>query len=398
MEITVDDLKRMLPEPDLSKPTDDYYLTLARYIDKLWGSMKVFPELTDAERKRCVLDLTGYYQDVVSDAGMWRAFVRMCRKLYGRPVPFYDEPDDYVDSELNLIDVQFIIWYSLESALGFNGLVSPYDSDLMRFARQVHKLFDFLYDDAPSAEDFQMLQELDLADKEQVRDIFRASGWLFWHSYLLRPVSKHAYEREVAEEDELTVEETLTAEDRLRTTFQQPTGPLALLVDEWLRLVVDDRLPRAEKLTPVPDHKYYKAMKHAVGDVIAFCRTYDELERFLSEDLRWGSNPEGHLPQLRDFSNFVLYADRRKGLIVAHDVAQYIRHASNACYDVREAADAAHTLVMEAGKCPVDLLRYLFENDLLPDAKYPAGADGKLLHDNWDFFARMYLRNFYRAD
>ena len=398
MEITLDDLKRRLPDPDDFKATDEYYLTLAKYIDKLWVSMKVFPEINEEIHKSVVVSLVSYYQDVIADAGLWRAFVMMCRKLYRRPVPFYEEPDDYIDYELNQIDVQFIVWYSLESQLGFNGLVSPYDPDLLRFSRQVYKLFDFLYDDAPEPENFKQLMELDLDDRNQVREIFKMSGWLFWNSYFLRPVSKYAYEPDISEDDELTIDETLTDERRLRITFERPTGPLALLVDEWLRLVVDDRLPRVEKLTPVPDHKYYKAMKHAVGDVIAFCRTYDELERFLSEDLRWGSNPEGHLPQLRDFSNFVLYADRRKGLIVAHDVAQYIRHASNACYDAREAADAAHTLVMEAGKCPVDLVRYLFENDLLPDAKYPAGADGKLLHDNWDFFARMYLRNFYRAD
>ena len=185
----------------------------------------------------------------------------MCRKLYHHPVPFYHADDNYIDFELNLIDVQFITWYSIESALGFDGLVSPYDADLLRFARKVEKLFRYLYDDVPMPENFGSLRELDLADREQVRDIFKASGWLFWNSYFLRPVSKYAYEPEISDDDELTIDETLTNEQRLRTTFEQPTGPLALYVNEWLQLMVDNKMPRQRKQDK-GIHKYYLSLIH----------------------------------------------------------------------------------------------------------------------------------------
>ena len=45
MEIRFVDLKRMLPNPDAGHPTDDYYLMLAQYVDKLWAGMKVLPEV-----------------------------------------------------------------------------------------------------------------------------------------------------------------------------------------------------------------------------------------------------------------------------------------------------------------------------------------------------------------
>ena len=35
----------MLPNPDAGHPTDDYYLMLAQYVDKLWAGMKVLPEV-----------------------------------------------------------------------------------------------------------------------------------------------------------------------------------------------------------------------------------------------------------------------------------------------------------------------------------------------------------------
>ncbi|UKI25312.1 MAG: DUF3843 family protein [Bacteroidales bacterium] len=371
MEIRIDDLKRMLPNPDAGHPTDDYYLMLAQYVDKLWAGMNVLPEVGEGLRKRVALDLVGYFQDVVADAGLWRSFVKMCRHLYGRPVPFYDEPDGYVDAELNQIDVQFIAWYSLESHLGFMGLVSPVDSDLLRLSHQVYRLFAYLYDDAPAASDFKPLQELDLDDREQVRDIFLTSGWLFWNSYFMRPVSKHHYEPEVDENEELSVEETLTDERRLHTTFEQPTGPLALLADEWLRLIVDDRIPATANPHRGGEHEYFTALCRATGgEPIAFCATYDDLERFLSERLGWGDEPGGHFPHLRGHNNFVIYADRHKGMIIAKDIAQYVNHPSNTAFDTT--ATDAHRLVMEQGVCPVDLLRYLFDNDMVPAARWPS--------------------------
>ena len=75
-EIAIDDLRRMLPESKTENPSDEYYLTLAQYIDKLLASMHVFPELDSSIRRRMVLDLTGYYQDIVSDAGL----LFLCRR------------------------------------------------------------------------------------------------------------------------------------------------------------------------------------------------------------------------------------------------------------------------------------------------------------------------------
>lgn len=400
MEITLDDIRKWQPESKIENSTDEYYLMLAQYVDKMWKSMGVFPEIGEDIRKGVVMAMVSYYQDVVADFGIWRSFVQFCRKEYGKPLPFYDEPENYVDSELNLEDIQFIIWYSLESQLGFQGLVSPYDSDLLRLARQVFKLFDYLYDDAPTPEKFKEFSEVDLDDREQVADIFRLSGWLFWNSYFLRPTSKFAYEPEVSEEDELSIAETLTDEKRLRTTFEKPTGPLALYVEEWMRLMIDNRFPKEKAKAATRNHKYFEALTRATGGKnIAFCDSYEALEKFLSEKMGWGASEGGHLPQMKDFGDFVLFADPEKGLMVAHDIAAFIQHPDNPLYDKEAARREAHRLVMEQGVCPIDLLKYLFAHGMLPDAAYPTGANGlALMQSDWDFFARLYLQDYYRAD
>ena len=60
----------------------------------------------------------------------------------------------------------------------------------------------------------------------------------------------------------------------------------------------------------------------------------------------------------------------------------------------------AHRIVTERGVAPIDLVKYLFENNLVPDARLPfeKGEERSLLHENWDFLARLYLQTHYRGD
>ena len=117
----------------------------------------------------------------------------------------------------------------------------------------------------------------------------------------------------------------------------------------------------------------------------------------MSDDMGWGKSAEGHLPAMRDFDNFVILGDERKGILVAHDVAQYIKHPDNPMYDSHIAASEGHNMILRQGVVPIDLLKYLFKNGLIPDVRLPYDDGGSLLHDNWDFFARLYLQNFYRG-
>ena len=394
--ISIDEMRRLSLDETKEFATDEYYLTLANYIVNMRAEMDVFPEFPPFVIKKVALSLVSYYQDIVADMGLWRAFVTMHRNLYGKPVPFYEEPDDYIDFELNQIDVQFVIWYTLEAQMGFSAAVSPLDSDILRFAKKVTKLFRFLYDDAPEHEAFKPLRELDLSDREQVRDIFKASGWLFWNSYFLRPISKHLYEPDINEDDELTIEETLTNADRLRTTYECATGPLSLFADEWLRLILNNELPK-EKAVAKGNHKYYdKFISATGGERLAFFPTYEELDNFLSTKMGWGADS---LSQLKDYENFVIYGNPQKGILIAPEMAQYIKHGGNPLYDSAAAASESHEILLEPGRCPVDLVRYLFENGLVPDASFPVGVFGKeILHDNWDFLARLYLCKHYREE
>ena len=83
------------------------------------------------------------------------------------------------------------------------------------------------------------------------------------------------------------------------------------------------------------------------------------------------------LPNLKEYGNFVVLANKEHGILIAPNVAQFVAMDGNALYDQTAAAREAHTLVTEPGRCPADLIRYLFEHHLLPDAVLPADDTGE---------------------
>ena len=112
---------------------------------------------------------------------------------------------------------------------------------------------------------------------------------------------------------------------------------------------------------------------------------------------KWEDEEDSLLPDLKEFDNFVLYANP-KGLLIGPDVASYFADKHNPLYSAEEAEEEAYELFCEEGLCPFDLLKYAMEHDLLPEAQFPFENGKALLHENWDFVARWYLGEYYEGE
>lgn len=422
MEITIKDF--MLKQPNYPEvaESDKYYIILANRLAKLITNSRLMVNEPEQVQKEVILAVVGYFQDVVADAGVWRSFCTVCKEFYGKPLPLYTIPDDYIESELNEVDVQFVVWYVLEMSREEQGLLSPFDPMVKRVAHLFFTVLDAVYDDAPVPVELQMALDVDLNDESEAQRIYDLSYWLFWNCWFLRPAAREALRQAAAEARKIISEHPdedearpLLAQLNRDVMVQSVTGPLSLPIGEWLRLIVDGVIPCRDDVEdsskkrpktrtaqtagdPIP-HKYYTALLQATGGKeIAFIDSYDALETFLSDDMGWGASAEGHLPALRQADNFVILANREKGILIAPDVAQHFAHPDNTLYDASAAAAEAHTLVTTPGRVPIDLLRYAFAHGLLPDARLPHDTQGTLLHNNWDFLARLYLGPYYRPD
>lgn len=387
------------PQMPTVTPTDEFYLGIARKLTDEAKKKRV--PFAEALLDRVSLCLTGYYQDVISDAGLWRGFINECRRLYGFTVPFHEPGENYIDYEINRSDVRFLTWYAL--AMNDESLrhIYPHDERVIALADCCFDVLESHYEDAPVPEGYNLAHELDMFDPEDNEQILHLGNWLFLHSYLLTP----AYSLTLAEilsDPELAKDKDhkLLGERLELSMMQDVTGPLALYLREWTFLTTADRMPpKPRKKAEEPeDHKYYSPFMQATGGKeIAYFATYDELNTFLIEGLGW-TKGERHLEMIANDRDFVLMINRKKGLLVARNVAKCIADPDNKLYDKEFARKHAFDLLTERGLCPSDLLLHCLEKEWLPDAAFPGTEDRELVAENADFIARCYLQNYYRGD
>lgn len=408
------------PNGEVEQPTDKRYLRLANRMLHVWDKKGLMQEVPDDLKKVVCIGLTGYYQDIISDAGVWRSFIDECKRMYGNYVPFHSDSEDYILYELNLSDVEFVVWY----LLAFNSMqfryMYPLDSSLLKLAECLYRVLEAEYDDIPAPHDYKALFDCELHDPETAGTLYDLGQWLFWKNWLMLAPFQLTYSQiysqlveiqHTAPSAEAAARQIAEMRDEVMTSF--PTGPLALYLREWMTLILEGHLPAEKKKksedAPQGEHPYYTAfIKANGGKTIRFIHTYDELNHFFIEGMGWADGEE-HLPGFKNHKDFVLMVTPDKGLMVAKNIARCICHPDNPLYDKEHASRFAFNLLSQRAVCPGDMLRYICSNGWLPDARFPesataAGAghndaaDTALVAANWDFIARVYLQEYYRGD
>ena len=248
MEITVKDYMERQPGSPRVAETDQFYLWVALRLSKLWDESPWLQGIDDALRRDVVLAVTGYYQDVVADGGIWRSFTRLHNHRHGNPVPHYGRSEDYVDYELNRDDVRFVIWWTIAGEEGIDAL-DPHDEGLEGLATMFHLLLEEEYEAAPVPRQFCIASEVDLDDPQDAQRIYDYAYWLYWRSFLLRPSSQAVMERAmprahaIIERAGESDARPLLQELNEQLMSSEPAGPIPLTTAQWLRLIIDDQLP-----------------------------------------------------------------------------------------------------------------------------------------------------------
>lgn len=378
--------------------TDIYYLGVANH---LLAALEKSPEaakLPDGVRRKIALTLACYFQDVVADAGIWRCFIDTCRRMYGRALPFFTTDEDYVDYELNSLDVRFLVWYALAMFSDSHRYIYPLAPEIKAIADRCHTLLDKIYLEAPESENFLPLSDLDMHDPEDQKDILKFGQWIFYHCYLMTPSFSYSL-LEMMQSDEARNADDKTAflnsvmEDAI---IENPIGPLALFVNEWLPLFTEGRLIDITESGKSKIHPYYEAFTRATGgEVISFFGTYEEMNAFFIEKMGWEAGQE-HLAMSKGASDYILLVNPRKGMLMARGVARCIAAPGNPFYDKDYARSHAFEMLAVRGICPGDLVKFAGEKGWIPDAAFPGTDDTDLATANYDFIARCFLQLYYR--
>lgn len=228
--------------------TDQFYLWIALRLAKLWDESPWLRGLDDDVRRDVVLAVTGYYQDVVADSGLWRSFTRLHNLRHGSPLPHYGRGEEYIDYELNRDDVRYVIWWTIAGEVGPDAL-DPHDAELEALAMTFHMLLDEEYEQTPVPRQWCVASEVDLDNPLDAQRIYDYAYWLYWRSFLLRPSSRAVMERAMPEAHTIIARagesdaRPLLLELNERLMASEPVGPIPLSTAQWLRLIIDDELP-----------------------------------------------------------------------------------------------------------------------------------------------------------
>ena len=105
---------------------------------------------------------------------------------------------------------------------------------------------------------------------------------------------------------------------------------------------------------PTNVERFLEASK---GEPLLYFDSYEALKFFFVQSLKWEDEEDSLLPDLKEFGNFVVFANP-KGLLIGPDVAEYFADKRNPLYNAELAEEEAYELFCEEGLCPFDLLKY----------------------------------------
>lgn len=226
-------LSHFLPS---ASPSDAYYTKLANKLFDLISFNGIDPRFTALDLREITLSIASYFEDVISDVGLWRTFVTTHKELYGRYLPFYyiDE-EEYLLDEINLQDIFFLLWAGAQRH-NEDSILNPENPNLIQLATQIYNFLDAEFEKAPI--NTQLVEGM--LKPYWFIDFFNLKEWLNYAydnlSLLQDPLM---FDHELEEEQKLEPifgdsESMLVYTVSSILTLNAKIGPLALTTPQWM--------------------------------------------------------------------------------------------------------------------------------------------------------------------
>ena len=211
------------------RPCPMYVDVANRIYERIKGLDLALPEADDL-KKEIAINVAIYYEDKMSDIGLWNAFVARHMIEYLRPLPFFDDSNALEDDDVNAKEVELLVWLVIS-----RNFEDRFLNPLTMGEEAAKLIMDILTED----------DEVDINDDlydfiyntDKANDYFKLKHVLIWlrRSYLLcSPLSEERI-------DELMDRYSMQFNKSesiyyAETTFSMATeiGPMSLLPHLWL--------------------------------------------------------------------------------------------------------------------------------------------------------------------
>ena len=216
---------------------DRYYAGLATKVAKIISDTS---DMNSSDVKRYALNITDWFEDIISNIGIWRTFNATCLKRYRSKIPFHDTKE-YYDGEPNVCDIAFLLWHYLQIDNFNKRFINPENPFIIRTAEQLCALFDQEYETAPENERlYAFVHQSDVEKEfETMREVV---GWLALKSYIgeWNRIAMIDDIEDAMNDDNCEQTDTQTAyQITMNYMFDERTNILAQPMTQWLADIRD---------------------------------------------------------------------------------------------------------------------------------------------------------------
>ena len=179
---------------DKEVSSDHYYIALCNDIQHEILFIDEEDSLVGGDYKFLSCILACYLEDIVSQTGIWKSFTNEHFRLYGKFLPFYDMCK-YDPGNLNLADIQFLIWHFFSHLPIKSHLVDPYSIENADIAKFVFSVLNEAVCQAPINED--LMSALTLKKDANISDLADFFDFLFFKCFLQKNYSSTLLDGEI---------------------------------------------------------------------------------------------------------------------------------------------------------------------------------------------------------
>ena len=221
---------------------DQYYVGIANEIHKRLYSSTIADAFEEEENIRYTsLCLAAWFEDVISQTGIWQAFTAECRKRYGAHLPFYPIKGDNLPKEINLEDIRLLLWHHIQYLCRGISAINPENPGIEQTAQEIYGLLAEEYETAPENERMQEFLYHSAMGEEDFFHYREILDWFHYQCYFnIENVAQCRDEAErLLDDEKITPEmaETLIYATRTSLTFKGRRNLLSLTSPEWLALI-----------------------------------------------------------------------------------------------------------------------------------------------------------------
>ena len=269
--------------------SDHFYIDLGNELQHELLHIDDEDYMVGGDYKQLACILACYLEDIVSQTGLLTSFIDEHNKLYGKYLPFYDMAE-YDRANVNLADVQFLIWHFYSNLPVPLHFVDPYNIGISELAKYIYNMLNEAVFQAPVNEDLK--KALILPPQADFSIIIKHLDFFFFKCYLY-----HYYTTALLEEEKIDLRNQkcprenfryLLVNRRMRLLFNRVSPLLAQSSGEMLAHWAGEEHPQYQKLISLSkleggsvqwENKWYAADT----DFSTMNNKIEEPEKFLSK-------------------------------------------------------------------------------------------------------------------